>query len=186
MFLVDDYVADSPARWAQLRASIHPLAKIATEWDQDGIDLAFVHRRAYHPCLATPARVLAAFDAVGPARAPTSSLQRRLDELLRDYVSRFCEDQFLKPLNLIVLTHRGDGDDGKERAAAAQDHFEETVMNWASVLDQMLAPRSQLGLQFVLVGDCGGGQANANADAGADVRRFADLDGEMWKRYGVR
>lgn len=185
MFLVDDYVADSPTRWAQLRASIRPLAAIATEWDQDGVDLAFVHRTAYYPCLATSGRVLAAFDAAGPAPAPASSLQLRLDDLLHDYVSRFRDDQFLKPLNLIVLTHRGDaGDDGESGGGdASEDRFEETVMMWARELDIMRAPRSQLGLQFVLVGS-GSGRANANANA--NVRRFTTLDEEMWKQYGVR
>lgn len=184
MFLVDDYMAGIPTRWAQLRASIRPLAAIATEWDQDGIDLAFVHNNAYFPCLATSGRVLAAFDAAGPAHTPAGSLQHRLNDLLRDYVSRFREDQFLKPLNLIVLTHRGDADDGECGGGdASQDRFEETVMMWARELDIMRAPRSQLGLQFVLVGS---GRANANVCTNANVRRFTTLDEEMWKQYGVR
>jgi hypothetical protein len=39
----------------------------------------------------------------------------------------------------------------------------------------MYAPKSQLGLQFVLVG-CKEG----------NVRRFWNLDEKMWKLYGVR
>ncbi|KAF8537932.1 hypothetical protein BDD12DRAFT_743447 [Trichophaea hybrida] len=166
MFLIDDYVDNSEAPWSKIRKSVANLAAIATIWDQDGVDLAFINSRQFFSCLGTTADVLSALDCVGSSDELQCTLKRKLDEMLSDYVNRYKDDHFTKPLNLIVITS---GD------FLQHDEFEETVMQWAKELDTMYAPKSQLGLQFVLVG-C----------KEVNIRRFWNLDERMWKLYGVR
>lgn len=164
MFLVDDYISETP--WEKLRLTVSKLADIATEWDQDGVDLAFINNKRYFSCLGATKDVMRAMDQVGPSQNCECSLSRRLDEILSDYVALFRKDQFTKPLNMIIVTSGG---------FAEHDEFEVKVMEWAKELDMMFAPKSQLGLQFVLVG-CSEG----------NVRRFGKLDEELYREYSVR
>lgn len=166
MFLIDDYVNDSETPWLKLESTLEKLASIATVYDQDGVDLAFINSPNYYSCLNTAGDVMKAFRRTGPAHECTYTLKRRLEETLSAYVQRFKDDKFTKPLNLIIITS---GD------FVAHDQFEETVMDWAKELDRLLAPKSQLGLQFVLVG--------CKAD---NVKRFKLLDDKMFEDYGVR
>jgi len=164
MFLIDDNVSETP--WNKIRTTLQKLSDIATKWDQDGVDLAFINSSAYFSCLSTTADALAALDKVGPSRSSSATLSHRLDVLLSKYVALYTRDEFTKPLNLIIITS---GD------FVPYDEFEVRVMKWAKELDTMYAPKSQLGLQFVLVG-C----------KGENRKRFEDLDDEMYKVYGVR
>ena len=166
MFLIDDYVCGTKTPWSKIRTTLEKLANIATEWDQDGVDLAFINANKDHTCLNTDVDVLAAFDRTGHADECTNTLTKKLDVTLSSYVQRFKEDRFTKPLNMIIITS---GD------FMAHDRFEETVMEWAKELDSMVAPKSQLGLQFVLVG-C----------KEANIERFRRLDESMYRDYGVR
>jgi hypothetical protein len=164
MFLIDDFVSETP--WARIRTTLQKLADIATTWDQDGVDIAFINSSSYASCLSTTADVLAALDKAGHTAASTSTLSYRLGILLSSYVNLYKRDEFTKPLNMIIITS---GD------FLAHDEFEKEVMTWAKQLDEMYAPKSQLSLQFVLVG-C----------RGENRKRFEDLDDELYKVYGVR
>jgi len=164
MFLIDDFVSETP--WARIRTTLEKLANIATKWDQDGVDIAFINSSSYASCLSTTADVLAALDKTGHTATSTSTLSYRFGILLSSYVNLYKRDEFTKPLNMIIITS---GD------FLAHDEFEKEVMTWAKQLDEMYAPKSQLSLQFVLVG-C----------RGENRKRFEDLDDELYKVYGVR
>jgi serine/threonine protein kinase len=164
MFLVDDYITETP--WEKLQRTISKLADIATEWDQDGVDLAFINNRKYFSCLGATKDVMAAMNYVGPSSDCECILSRRLDEILSEYVALFRKDRFTKPLNLIVVT---------SGAFLQQDEFEIKIMEWARELDLLFAPKSQMGLQFVLVG--------CRKD---NVKRFQRLDEELYRDFGVR
>lgn len=164
MFLIDDFVSETP--WTRIRTTLQKLSSIATQWDQDGVDIAFINSSSYASCLSTPSDVLSALDKTGYTATSTSTLSFRLDMLLSSYINLYKRDEFTKPLNMIIITS---GD------FLAHDEFEKVVMTWAKQLDEIYAPKSQLSLQFVLVG-C----------KGENRRRFEDLDDELYKEYGVR
>jgi hypothetical protein len=163
--LIDDCTGDD-ASWQLIRKTLSTLSDIATSYDQDGIDLAFINSKQYFACLGTPFDVVRGFDSVAPIKVPKCTLKLRIDVMLADYVARFREDRFTKPLNLIVIT---------PGEFSERDEFEETVMKWAKELDMMGAPESQVGLQFVLVG--------CRKD---NVLRFHRLDAKMHEKRRVR
>lgn len=166
MFLVDEYSSDEDTR-ATINAAVLKLAEIATRYDQDGVDLAFIYdEKASFPGLATTRSVKTALETVSSSDDMEPVLSRRLDVILAEYVSRFREDQFTKPLNLIVVT---------TGEFSEIDDFEDKVMEWAQELDRIYAPKSQLGLQFVLV--------NSEPE---NARRFHDLDSKLHEMYHVR
>lgn len=104
-------------RWKDTRAALAELAKTASQYDVDGVDIRFLNSTVVGSNVKTARAVESLFDSVDPdGITPTGE---KLEILLLDYILRIEEAQdrdradptakgtalkAIKPLNLIVLT----------------------------------------------------------------------------------
>ena len=185
VFVIDDSASmlkrvtegqDSITRWESLIYSIEQFGGLAAQIDDDGVDLHFINNR--HKDRENIRSGKALLDIVtGIDRWPDATylddvLQFILDEYLQKY--RFYRkgsklDQAtrsLKPLNVIVIS------DGKSK-----DHemVEASLVRTARALRELNAPSTQVGIQFVQVGN----------DEIA-TQWFRTLDDKLRPMYGVR
>jgi len=157
-----------------MKRSLERFANLATQYDTDGIDLAFIHSKSKHKGITSERLgwLMAMIEAeTVPNERSGRTMSMSLDEHLSEY-TRKCKERMdrslsQKYLNLIVLTS---GDPGY------LDDFEDKVLNYARKLDDMIAPTSQLGIQFALI------QSSLE-----DQERFKRLDdqefGQDTKKY---
>ncbi|WVQ79245.1 hypothetical protein IAT38_001341 [Cryptococcus sp. DSM 104549] len=151
IFLVDDSGSMAGSRWKQACTAIMEVAEIAARYDDDGIDVYFLNSKRHGVGLATTKQVAELFRGLEPRGVtPTGA---RLDVILREYITRLEESQALapgqagyeeevKPINLIVIT------DG-----AATDDPESVIISAARRLDNGNYPLSQVGIQFLQIGN---------------------------------
>lgn len=170
--------SDVKTRWDVLTKALQYIAQIAATYDKDGVDISFLISEDLNTTnITTGQEVLDLLDQVDlTAGSGGTYFEPVLAEILGPYVSKY-EDFFEKkkkgekttkpkPLNVIVLT---DGMDDEEEAT------EELLVRIAGQLDKMNAPRSQVGIQFLQVGD--------DPDAAAFLDR---LDNDIKVTRGVR
>jgi len=174
MFLVDDsyHIGN---RWAAIKRSLAQFALLATQYDVDGIDLAFIQSEVKYTGV-TSAQLqelmakIYAMSLVNEESDSSNTLSISLDCHLSEYTRKYKErmDRGLrqKYLNLIVLTS---GDLGYF------DDFEDIVIDYARKFDNMNAPKFQLGIQFALI------QCRPE-----DQERFKRLDDQEHVRYAAR
>jgi len=145
MFLIDDsdYIGD---RWPAMKKSLARFAELATKYDTDGIDLAFIHSETEHSSITKDQLewLMANVEAeTVPNKESGSSMSISLDKHLSRYTRKYKEHtNCCKYLNLIVLTS---GDPGY------WDDFDDKVLEYAKEFDVMSAPKFQLGIQFALI-----------------------------------
>ncbi|WVQ79243.1 hypothetical protein IAT38_001339 [Cryptococcus sp. DSM 104549] len=155
VFLVDDSFSMKGERWDRARQAIMEVAEIAARYDDDGIDLYFLNNRRVGTDLRTTAQVAETFKGVEPRGVtPTGT---RLEAILRDYMARLERSQAtsprlsgpavehedpVKPMNLIVITDGSPTDDP-----------ESVIIAIARRLDKGDFPLSQVGIQFLQIGD---------------------------------
>ncbi|KAG5653187.1 hypothetical protein H0H81_001815 [Sphagnurus paluster] len=162
------------------------LASVASRYDTDGIDIEFLNsttrgsgmkvRSPLVPLMKLKmttiifgiwqdaAAVEALFASVSPKWA--TPLGTRVEAILNAYLHRFKKDpQHTKPLNLIVIT------DGAPTDGTAT---EDAIVRSARELDAHNARTTQLGIQFVQIGN----------DAGA--RAYLEMLDNGMVRHGVR
>jgi hypothetical protein len=163
-------------RWESLVRSIEQIGGSAAQIDDDGIDLHFINNRHKDRENIRSGKALldivTSIDWWPDATYLDDILQFILDEYLQKY--RFYrkgsefdhETRSLKPLNVIVIS------DGKSK-----DHekVEATLVRTARALQGLSAPPTQVGVQFVQVGD--------DEIAG---QWFRTLDDKLRPMYGVR
>ncbi|SPO39257.1 uncharacterized protein PSFLO_04737 [Pseudozyma flocculosa] len=146
---------------------------LAAKYDRDGVDVYFLNNdRAIENC-TDPREVLRVFDSIEPEGATPTGM--RLEILLLDYLDRIEEYKERlsrgqnpgpepKKRNYIVITDGSPTDDP-----------EDVIVACARRLDRANMPLSQIGIQFLQVGD----------DAEA-TEALQDLDDALSKEHGIR
>jgi hypothetical protein len=159
VFLVDDSREDREG-WSDVRLTLKRLAEIAMLYDKDGIDLHFVSGQAELRSVLRSQNmevILGAFDRNIPPPAELIDLHHKLDKLLSNYLQRYNLkvtearqldiDADFPNLNLIILT------DGRSLLDdLGFKELQRKIYVWAKKLDDIAAPVSQVGMQFVMIG----------------------------------
>ncbi|KZT29376.1 hypothetical protein NEOLEDRAFT_1153908 [Neolentinus lepideus HHB14362 ss-1] len=152
VFIVDDSSSMEGRLWTEARSVLANLAHVAQKYDVDGIDVCFLNSRLKGDKLKSAASVQRLFDTTRPYGA--TPIGERLESLLLDYLEKLekAKDEYnagdrgamagIKPVNYIVIT------DG-----AATDDVEGPIVSAARRLDVKHFPLSQVGIQFVQIGN---------------------------------
>ncbi|KAG8685005.1 hypothetical protein FRC08_013347 [Ceratobasidium sp. 394] len=173
VFLIDDSGSMAGSLWREAGKALEGVARVAAQYDDDGIDIHFLNCKESMHGVTSEDQVRELFTRIQPrGQTPTGS---RLDSLLRPYVSSI-EQAYqqtsstdpsvtgIKPANFIVIT------DG-----APSDEPEDVLVDIARRLDRGNFPLSQLGVQFVQIGN--------DPEARAALE---ELDDDISGKYGVR
>ncbi|KAG9094096.1 hypothetical protein FRC07_011358 [Ceratobasidium sp. 392] len=167
-FLVDDSLSMEGSRWNEARGALAGLAKIALEYDDDGVEIFFLNAVGAGQTVKTEDDVNQLFASV--TVSPGTPTGRRLNDLLTAYIDELeaakqkSASIEIKPLNLIVIT------DGEPT-----DDPESVIIAAARRLDAGKFPLTQVGIQFIQVGN--------------DVRAskaLRDLDNNLSAKHNVR
>jgi len=126
--------------WTEARIALGELAAQAQKYDTDGIELHFFNNVQVGTRLRNPRDVENLFNSVRPRGI--TPMAARLEKLLLEYLSILESDRSTKPVNYIVLT------DG-----APTDEPESVIVAAAQRLDKGNFPITQVGIQFVQIGD---------------------------------
>ncbi|KAI0353131.1 hypothetical protein OH77DRAFT_1427924 [Trametes cingulata] len=158
-------------RWKEAREALAALADVASKYDTDGIDVCFLNSNKTGSNMTSGAQIRRLFDSVNPRGA--TPIGERLEELLLYYLEELenakksggqAAVKAIKPINYIIITDGAPTDDPAVVIAAA-----------AKRLDEGRYPLTQVGIQFVQIGD--------SRDATAYLQA---LDDELQTVYNVR
>ncbi|KAG9089352.1 hypothetical protein FRC06_001591 [Ceratobasidium sp. 370] len=150
-FLIDDSRSMTGPRWEEARDALAGLAKTALKYDDDGVEIFFLNAVNAGRTVRTDEDVKALFASVSQsAGTPTG---KRLRDLLTAYITKLeaakqksgsadFTTSGIKPLNLIVVTDGEPSDDPKS-----------AIVEAARRLDSGKFPLTQVGIQFIQVGD---------------------------------
>ncbi|KAH7887318.1 hypothetical protein F5I97DRAFT_1925764 [Phlebopus sp. FC_14] len=152
VIIVDDSGSMRGPRWEEATSALAGLAKIAAQYDSDGIDIYFLNHPSTARGMKDAAQVQELFQHIRPyGYTPTGE---RLEALLNDYIEKLESAKAqqtkgnsralksIKPINFLVITDGQPTDDPISVIVAA-----------ARRLDSGHFPLSQVGIQFVQVGD---------------------------------
>ncbi|KAH7930625.1 hypothetical protein BV22DRAFT_1000161 [Leucogyrophana mollusca] len=152
VILMDDSRSMEGPLWEEAKNALSSLAEIAATYDRDGIDVHFLNDQRSGQGLKDSAAVKKLFENVSPRGA--TPIGQALENLILPYLRKLEKakkrydkgDTFalqqIKPVNFIVIT------DG-----APTDEPEEVIVAAAKRLDVHNAPLTQLGIQFVQIGN---------------------------------
>ncbi|KAI5466965.1 hypothetical protein BGZ63DRAFT_418708 [Mariannaea sp. PMI_226] len=170
-------IHSSKSRWVEVQNALDAVLPICTSHDPDGIDIYFLNHKSkdegsefraaggYHNIYSHEQVQVAFEDAKPQGATPTGTC---LNRILRPYLKNLKANkdnmEDVKPINIIVIT------DGMPT-----DNLEEIVIYYAEMLDRLMAPPHQVGIQFFQVGD------NPEATQSLD-----HLDNEISKKGNVR
>ncbi|KAF7300249.1 hypothetical protein MKEN_01349000 [Mycena kentingensis (nom. inval.)] len=176
VILVDDSGSMFGARWSEASHALAQLAKVAAEYDDDGLDIYFLNSREIGHSMKSETAVMDLFKRVEPSGGtPTGD---RLDKLLREYLSKLEAAvidsdgtprnretaQVIKRVNYIVIT------DGE-----ATDSPKDVIVDAGKRLARLHNLCSaQLGVQFIQIGN--------SADA---TRYLKELDDDLASAHGI-
>ncbi|KZT71568.1 hypothetical protein DAEQUDRAFT_665888 [Daedalea quercina L-15889] len=174
VIIVDDSGSMAGSRWDEARNALAALAEIAAKYDTDGVDVCFLNSRHVGNNMKDPELVRRLFNTVRPS-GPTP-IGEKLESLLLYYLGTLEKAQaredagvssnlkHIKPVNYIVIT------DG-----APTDDPEAVIVSVARRLDAHNFPLTQVGIQFVQIGDS------------PDATEFLnELDNGLGEEYGIR
>jgi len=174
VIIVDDSGSMAGSRWKEAREALAALAGIASKYDTDGIDVCFLNSKHVGTNMNDPAFVRRLFDTVRPGGI--TPIGEKLESLLLYYLdslekakARADEGDHslmkgIKPVNYIIIT------DG-----AATDDPEAVIVAAARRLDAHNFPLTQVGIQFVQIGNS------------RDATEFLnELDNGLGQNYGIR
>ncbi|ESK86707.1 von willebrand factor [Moniliophthora roreri MCA 2997] len=162
VIILDDSGSMSGVWWKQAGKALRKLAPLAAKYDEDGIELHFLNYPKVYRSLTSVTQVEEIFGSVFPrGRTP---LGGKLRELLSSYVTRYEKDNTIKPVIFLFIT------DG-----APKNETKTVILEFARKLDSLNARLTQVGIQFVQIGD----------DEGA-TRFLEHLDNDLKKEQGVR
>jgi hypothetical protein len=169
---------DMKTRWGVLTKSMRYIGNIAAEYDPDGVDIHFLMSTGLSQSnVKSGQEVLNLLAQVDLTKGSGGTyFATVLAEILGPYVARY-EDYFeatkrrekadkVRPLNIIVLTD-GKADDAKST--------KKTIIKMGKKLDKMNAPLTQVGIQFLQVGD--------DKDAAEWLK---GLDNDLEDEYDIR
>lgn len=151
-------------QWDSVALALCRFLELATLYDSDGVDLHFMGSPERVNNARTVKEVFSTFRRIQPGGSTSISLS--LDNILSDYVSQFNASRRTKRLNLIVIT---DGD------ITPLENPSDVIIVTAKSLDDIRAPKFQVGVQFVLIG---------STEAAQGI--FMDIDDSLWRRNGMR
>ncbi|KAK7470159.1 hypothetical protein VKT23_001597 [Stygiomarasmius scandens] len=172
VIILDDSGSMSGSSWKEARNALAPLAKIASKYDENGIDIHFMNSREVGENIKDVDQVMELFGKVQPSGA--TPLGGTLKRVITPYINRLDDAEKIggreavekiKPVNYIVIT------DG----APTDDTTEDVIINAARRLDEKSRPKAQLGIQFVQIGN--------SSDASEFLER---LDDDLVKKYKIR
>ncbi|GAB1523706.1 hypothetical protein RhiTH_006856 [Rhizoctonia solani] len=173
VFLIDDSGSMAGGLWTQAGRALAGVATVASQYDDDGIDIYFLNSREFAQNVRHESQVYQLFQRVQPrGSTPTGA---RLDILLRSYLTSIerAQEEFdsqdpeitgIKPVNYIVITDGAPSDDPESVIVAA-----------AKRLDKGEFPLSQVGIQFVQIG----------SDPEA-TQALEELDDDLAGKYDIR
>jgi hypothetical protein len=169
---------DRKTRWDVLTQSMQYIGNIAAEYDPDGVDIHFlISTHLNKTNIGSGQEVLNLLTQVDLEQGVGGTyFETVLAEILGPYVARY-KDYFektkrreradkVRPLNVIVLT------DGKADDARSTKRI---IIRIGKQLDEMNAPDTQIGLQFLQVGD--------DKDA---AKWLKSLDNDLEEAHDVR
>ncbi|TFK61107.1 hypothetical protein BDN72DRAFT_849953 [Pluteus cervinus] len=167
VIIVDDSLSMSGARWKQAGKALAKLAKLAAEYDEDGLDIFFLNSNESEQGIKDPQEVAALFKRVSPR--DLTPIGKRLRGFLEEYITQYRHNSGIKRVNYIVIT------DGEANDQEKENKVERVIVNAAQKLDDLNAPISQVGIQFVQIG------------TDESARRFLEmLDDTLKNKYKIR
>ncbi|KAH8834346.1 hypothetical protein DL96DRAFT_1756936 [Flagelloscypha sp. PMI_526] len=143
VILVDDSRSMLGARWREAGNALGELASLAGQYDPDGIDIYFLNSPREGRGLKDIRKVNKLFMEVSPTGA--TPIGARLERLIKTYIDRLEQSSVpdsIRHVNYIVIT---DGSPTDEPA--------DVIIHAARRLDKLNRPLSQLGIQFVQIGN---------------------------------
>jgi Mg-chelatase subunit ChlD len=174
VFLIDDSSTMAGAKWALVRAILDRATKIATKYDENGVDIQFLndenHNRTH---ITSSAFIMQTLTSVTPSGS--TPLGAQLQRHLRAYLIYFKEQErkrpnSARPRNLIILT---DGIPDEPKAT-----IKKTIVKMAKALDKENAVDEQLGIQFCVIGN-EPGVAEFYSSLDNDLEESEDLDRDV-------
>ncbi|KAK7034646.1 hypothetical protein VNI00_012288 [Paramarasmius palmivorus] len=184
VIILDDSGSMQGSRWKQVRGrptmlnrnwtdilqagkALTKLAPLAAEYDDDGVELHFLNHAEVYGSLTSKSQVEEIFNSVVPFGG--TPIGRKLRGLLGDYIARYEKDENIKPVIFLLIT------DGAPTDPLPDNETKRVIIEFASKLDSMNARLSQVGIQFLQVGD-----------DDAATRFLTSLDDDLKKEHGVR
>ncbi|KNZ63985.1 hypothetical protein VP01_1079g5 [Puccinia sorghi] len=171
IFLLDDSASmASDGNWQAAINVLGELAKAASEYDTDGLDLQFLNSSKRHfKNIKGASSLIRKCKTIQPTGDSTPT-ETKLEEILRPYIEmlemqKSKHQPLPKPLNLVIITD-GIPDD--------VDSFISIISHVSSNLDAGHFPLNQVGIQFIQIG----GERRVS-------RVLNILDNHLQKRYGV-
>jgi hypothetical protein len=156
-------------RWEEAKAALATLAELAGQYDTDGIDIHFLNRGVVGRNMKGANEIRTLFAGVHPRGA--TPIASKLEELLGEYLAIVeplhanpAELKKIRPVNYLIITDGYPTDDP-----------ESVIVQVAKRLDEKYLPITQVGIQFVQIGD----------DRSA-TRYLQELDDGLSKRHKIR
>ncbi|KAG9008063.1 hypothetical protein FRB90_009103 [Tulasnella sp. 427] len=151
VFVIDDSGSMEGARWESAREALKEVVQMAVKWDKNGVDIHFLNSPKSVTSCTKAERVTKLFDEVKPSGwTPTGA---RLKQLITPYLNSLSSNRFTKlfkappkPRVYVVITDGVATDRGDLRV-------EKVVLKFMERLDECQAPITQLGIQFLQVGN---------------------------------
>lgn len=172
IFLVDDSrsmiikdCSGGQSRWHDAGRALAATVQIAAKYDDDGVDIYFMNNaKSAATGIKQTSAVMQLFDNVQPNGATPTG--KAIDGILRPYLGKLKKSGLrnVKPINLVVITDGSPTDDP-----------EDVIVDLAKKLDQLDAPLSQVGIQFIQIGN----------DATA-LEALEYLDDGLKEKYHIR
>ncbi|KAK0206026.1 hypothetical protein DFS33DRAFT_1256283, partial [Desarmillaria ectypa] len=167
VIVLDDSSSMSGPSWTEATAALSALADMAGRYDDDGIDIYFLNSPKSGRNIKTDEQVRTLLSSVHPKGV--TPIGGRLDDLLGDYLhllesKTYAELKQIKHRNYIVIT------DGQ-----ATDDPATVIASMAKRLDQGNFPQTQLGIQFVQIGN-----------SSRAARYLRELDDDLRHKYAIR
>ncbi|KIO21029.1 hypothetical protein M407DRAFT_131915 [Tulasnella calospora MUT 4182] len=160
-------------RWDKARDALEAVATMATQHDGNGVDIYFLNSEDFQKNCRNERDVMDLFNRVTPrGKTPTGHVLKNIitpyiDSLL-PWPEKASEKSLPKPRNYIVIT---DGRPTDPEGSRLRD----VILEFARRLDEGGVPLTQLGIQFLQVGD---------ADDASEALK--ELDGDLHRRVKNR
>ncbi|KAJ7135965.1 hypothetical protein C8R44DRAFT_662205 [Mycena epipterygia] len=166
ILIVDDSRSMKGELWKQAGKALQDLAAVASEYDSDGLEIHFLNSPVFAKCVKSAEQVEDVFSKVTPTNS--TPMGRKLQSLLQSYLSALASNPGLKRVNYIVITDGAPTD-------RAETEPELVIVNAARELDSRGALLTQVGIQFVQVGN------------NTAARRYLEsLDNNLRTKYNIR
>ncbi|KAJ7207180.1 hypothetical protein GGX14DRAFT_366627 [Mycena pura] len=144
ILIVDDSRSMRGELWKQAGKALQDLAAAASEYDTEGLEIHFLNSPEFATNVKTAERVEEVFNKVTPTNS--TPIGSKLKALLGSYLSALKINPDLKRVNYIIITDGAATDRGELEP-------EVVIVAAARELDSMHALLTQVGIQFVQVGN---------------------------------